>query len=83
MADQMSSFIVTHENKSNIYINTAQNKQSHIIIWDVITHPFPKFNGGLTKLTLKLGHGWVIGFDDYTDLLWLNDIKQLVLPTDQ
>ena len=26
-------------------------------VWDVITHPCPNFNGGLTKPPLKLGHG--------------------------
>ena len=26
---------------------------------DVITHPCPHFNGGLVKLPLKLGHGWI------------------------
>ena len=27
------------------------------LAWDVITHPCPKFNGGLTKPPLNLGHG--------------------------
>ena len=26
-------------------------------LWGVITHPYPKFNGGLAKPPLKLGHG--------------------------
>ena len=38
-------------------------------IWDVITYPwFPNFNdGGLTKPSLKLGHGLVIPFTFYVD----------------
>ena len=27
---------------------------------DVITYPYPNLKGGLVKLLLKLGHGWVI-----------------------
>ena len=33
---------------------------NHIKLWDVITHPCPKFNSSLAKEPLKLGHGWVI-----------------------
>ena len=28
--------------------------------WDVITHPWPNFNGGLSKPLLKLEYEWVI-----------------------
>ena len=29
-------------------------------LWDIMTHPYPKCNGGLTKMPLKLAHGWLI-----------------------
>ena len=36
------------------------------LMWDIITHPRPNFNGGLVKPPLKLGHGWVITSRSFT-----------------
>ena len=41
---------------------------SRSFLWSVITHPCPKFNGGLAKL--KLWRGWMIAFHGFT-WLWL------------
>ena len=32
----------------------------HCFMLDVITHPYPNFNGSLAKLPLEVGHEWVI-----------------------
>ena len=39
------------------------DKQSRpLFIWGVITHPCLNLSGNLTKLSLKLRHGWIITF---------------------
>ena len=37
-----------------------RGSHSFCFMYYVITHRCPNFNVGLTKPTLKLGHGWVI-----------------------
>ena len=39
-------------------------------MWDIITHPCLDFNSGLTKPSLKIGHGWVISSHCFT-WMWL------------
>ena len=34
--------------------------QINWFVWDIITHPWLNFNGGLSKPPLKLRHGWII-----------------------
>ena len=39
---------------------------------EVITHPFPNFNYGLTDPPLEVGDGWVITYDNVTNWIWLH-----------
>ena len=38
--------------------------------WDAVPHSWPNFNGGLSKLPLKLGHGWLI-ISHVKQCIWL------------
>ena len=37
----------------------------HSTLWDVNTRPCPKFNGGLVKPPLKLGHRGVMAYNNF------------------
>ena len=44
-------------------------------MWDVVTHPCPNINGGLTKLLLNSGYGWVITYPCLKSMLvYLNSV---------
>ena len=51
----MGPLLVSGISYTSWICDNSQNKQ-----WDVITHPYSNFNGGLNKPPLKLEHGWVI-----------------------
>ena len=40
-------------------IKTWTTNHTHTFLWDVITHPSPTCNSNLSKLPVKLWHGWV------------------------
>ena len=54
-----------------ILLNTNMDKKSHPLfcMWDVITHPYHNFVGGITKPLLKLWHGWVIVSKVWVDVI--------------
>ena len=45
---------------TSIEIMTWISNHIYVKQWDVLTPPCPNLNGGLVRLPLKLGHGWVI-----------------------
>ena len=49
-----------NKTNKNIGINSRIGNYMYPKQWDVITNPYPNFNGGLVKPTLKLVYGWVI-----------------------
>ena len=46
--------------KKSLEIWAWKIKYSHCFMWYVTCHPCPNFKDGLTKLSLLIGHGWVI-----------------------
>ena len=46
--------------QTSIWIRAWISNYIHVKHWAVIICPCPNFDGGLVKLLLKLGHGWVI-----------------------
>ena len=61
MFDQYYGHLFSREIIStNIKMRAWMSNSMHVKQWNVITHPCQNLNGGLVKLPLKLGHGWVI-----------------------
>ena len=42
------------------YITSCISKRIQCLMWDVITHSCPYFNGGIAKSLLMLEHSWII-----------------------
>ena len=69
----------------NIYHISIQfkariNKYIHGLIWDIITRPYPNFNGSVTKPLLELWYGWVITSQCLTRMeLHINALPQMLV----
>ena len=56
-------------------IRTRINNYIHILLWDVIIHPFPNFNGRWVKPPLALRY-WLITFDCFR---WMSSLNHILI----
>ena len=59
------------------YIRTWINNDIHGFLLDVIFHPNPNSDVGLTKSPLKWGHGWVITYHGFS---WESLLIDVLVP---